>query len=112
MQRQLIRRVIVSIEDEPLVALDVRQAFEDAGEKTISAVMTPEVLHRARRAFHQLWAVVAVHYTGGPEVARARTRLATLVFCLTADGSRDLEQVKADVVEFFAPAPIAAHLLH
>ena len=37
MQRPLVGRVILVIEDEPLIALDIQQAFEDAGAKTVSA---------------------------------------------------------------------------
>ena len=37
MKRPLAGRVILVIEDEPLIALDIKQAFEDAGAKTMSA---------------------------------------------------------------------------
>ena len=37
MDRPLVGRVILVIEDEPLIALDIQQAFEDAGAATMSA---------------------------------------------------------------------------
>jgi len=37
MERPLVGRVILVIEDEPLIALDIQDAFEDAGAKTITA---------------------------------------------------------------------------
>ena len=37
MDRPLVGRVILVIEDEPLIALDIQQAFEDAGAKVMSA---------------------------------------------------------------------------
>ena len=36
MERPLVGRVILIIEDEPLIALDIQQAFEAAGAKTMS----------------------------------------------------------------------------
>jgi DNA-binding response OmpR family regulator len=35
MERPLIGRFILVIEDEPLIALDIQQAFEDAGAKVV-----------------------------------------------------------------------------
>ena len=35
MERPLVGRVILIIEDEPLIALDIQQTFEAAGAKTI-----------------------------------------------------------------------------
>ena len=37
MQRPLVGRVILVIEDEPLIALDIQKVFEGAGAKTLSA---------------------------------------------------------------------------
>ncbi len=37
MERQLVGRIILVIEDEPLIALDIRQAFEDAGATVVMA---------------------------------------------------------------------------
>ena len=37
MQPPLIRRVILIMEDEPLIAVDIEQAFEDEGATTMSA---------------------------------------------------------------------------
>lgn len=37
MQRPLIGRVILVIEDEPLISIDIQDAFEQAGAKTIAA---------------------------------------------------------------------------
>lgn len=37
MQRPLAGRVILVIEDEPLIAIDVQQTFEDAGARVILA---------------------------------------------------------------------------
>ena len=37
MERQLVGRTILVIEDEPLIALDIRQAFEDAGATVVVA---------------------------------------------------------------------------
>ena len=37
MERQLAGRVILVVEDEPLIALDIQQAFENAGARTLLA---------------------------------------------------------------------------
>jgi DNA-binding response OmpR family regulator len=37
MQRPLAGRVILVIEDEPLIAIDIKQTFEDAGARVIMA---------------------------------------------------------------------------
>ena len=37
MERQLVGRIILVIEDEPLIALDIQQAFEDAGATVVVA---------------------------------------------------------------------------
>ena len=37
MERPLVGRVILVIEDEPLIAIDVQQAFEDAGATVVVA---------------------------------------------------------------------------
>lgn len=37
MQGPLAGRVILVVEDEPLIALDIQQAFQDAGASTMSA---------------------------------------------------------------------------
>ena len=45
MQRLLAGRVILVIEDEPLIALDIQQAFEDEGARTIlAATLTAALL--------------------------------------------------------------------
>jgi DNA-binding response OmpR family regulator len=52
MERPLVGRVILLIEDEPLIALEIKQAFEAAGARTMSvrtlaaallAVETPDL---------------------------------------------------------------------
>ena len=45
MERPLAGRVILIIVDEPLIALDIQQAFEDAGASTFSARTLAESLN-------------------------------------------------------------------
>ena len=71
----------------------------------------PNALQRAGKAFDETWASIAANYSGS-DVETVRTGLATIILCLSADGSRDLEQVKAAALEFFSPTPRRIESLH
>ena len=70
-----------------------------------------DALSRAGQAFDESWSAIATDYSDD-EVETARTRLATLVLGLSADGSRDLEQIKAAALDFLSREPCPAKLLH
>ena len=73
--------------------------------------LDPNAVRRVGQAFDNSWAVIASHYTES-EFEDARTRLATIILGLAADGSRDLEQVKAAALEFFSSSRAPADFLH
>ena len=68
-------------------------------------------LRRVGQAFDQSWAAIAAHYAE-LEVEDARTRLATIILGLAADGSWDLEQLKTASLEFFSSTRAPADFLH
>lgn len=71
----------------------------------------PSALSRVGQVFEDSWAAIAAHYSEA-EIEDARTRLATIILGLAADGSRDLEQLKAASLAFFSCARHPADLLH
>jgi CheY-like chemotaxis protein len=73
MDRPLIGRTILVIEDEPLIALDIRQAFEDAGATVVMARTLAAALVEAEDT--SISAAIVDHALGdGRSVRRSRTR--------------------------------------
>ena len=71
----------------------------------------PDALRRAGDAFDQSWTAIAANFSES-EAEAARTQLATIVLGLSADGSRDAEQLRATALEFVSRGPSPADLLH
>ena len=83
--------------------------IERNGVLTLS--LGPDALKRAGYAFDQSWTAIAANFSDA-EAEMARTQLATIVLGLSADGSRSLEQVKADTLEFVSRGPSPSDLMH
>ena len=82
--------------------------IERNGVLTLS--LGPDALKRAGYAFDQSWTAIAANFSNS-QAETARTQLATVVLCLSADGSRDAEQLKMAALEFVSwPGPTA--LMH
>ena len=73
LDRPLAGRVILVIEDEPLIAIDIQQAFEDAGAKT----MTTRTLAAAMLAIEDpdLSAAIVDHALGDGDSSELCERL-------------------------------------
>ena len=71
----------------------------------------PDALKRAGDAFDESWNAIAANFSDA-EAETIRTQLATIVLGLSADGSRDLHQVKAAALEFVSRVPGSVDLLH
>ena len=65
--------------------------IERNGVLTLS--LGPDALKRAGYAFDQSWTAIAANFSAAQAVT-ARTQLATIILGLSADGSRDAEQLK------------------
>ena len=82
--------------------------IERHGVLTLS--LGPDALKRAGYAFDQSWIAIAANFSDS-QAETARTQLATVVLGLSADGSRDAEQLKMAALEFVSrPGPTA--LMH
>jgi hypothetical protein len=82
--------------------------IERNGVLTLS--LGPDALKRAGYAFDQSWTAIAANFSNS-QAETARTQLATVVLGLSADGSRDAEQLKMAALEFVSwPGP--AELRH
>ena len=71
----------------------------------------PDALKRAACVFDESWTAIAANFNDS-EAENARTQLATIILGLSADGSRDAEQLKAAALEFVCRGPSPADLLH
>ena len=71
----------------------------------------PDALKRAANVFDQSWTAIAANFNDS-QAENARTQLATIILGLSADGSRDAEQLKAAALEFVSRGPGPADLLH
>jgi hypothetical protein len=71
----------------------------------------PDALKRAGDAFDQSWNAIAANFNAA-DAETARAQLATLILGLSADGSRDAEQLKAAALEFVSCGPSPADLMH
>ena len=71
----------------------------------------PIALKRAAEAFEQSWTAIAANFSDS-EAGTARAQLASLILCLSADGSRDAEQLKAAALEFVSCGPGPGDLMH
>jgi hypothetical protein len=83
-------------------------------ERSLGALklsLDPRALSRAGQAFDDSWAAIAASFSEA-EVEDARTRLATIILGLAADGSRDVEEVKTAALGFFSAARSKADVLH
>ena len=69
----------------------------------------PDALKRAGDAFDESWNAIAANFS---DAEAETTQLATIVLGLSADGSRDLHQVKAAALEFVSRVPGSVDLLH
>ena len=71
----------------------------------------PDALKRAANVFDQSWTAIAANFNDS-QAENARTQLATIILGLSADGSRDAEQLRAAALEFVSRGPSPADLLH
>ena len=77
--------------------------IERNGVLTLS--LGPDALKRAGYAFDQSWTAIAASFSDS-QSGTARKALATVVLGLSADGSRDAEQLKVAALEFVSgPSP-------
>lgn len=73
MERPLAGRVILVIEDEPLIALDIQQAFEEAGAATLSARTLADALNAVEEP--TLSAAIVDHVLGDDDSSELCQRL-------------------------------------
>ena len=76
-----------------------------------SLSLGPDALKRAADAFDQSWTAIAANFNDS-EAENARIQLATIILGLSADGSRDAEQLRTAALEFVSRGPSPADLLH
>ena len=75
-----------------------------------SLSLGPDALKRVGDAFDQSWNAIAANFSAS-QAGTARTQLASIILGLSADGSRDAEQLKTAALEFVSwPCPTA--LMH
>jgi hypothetical protein len=76
----------------------------------IAASLTPEQVAQARQAFDAAWAEIAHRYIGKEAIAVGRTRLATMVLAVMAEGKTDVGEIQraslALMEEAEAPVPL------
>ena len=73
MDRTLARRSILIVEDEPLIAMDLTQAFERAGARVITTRSLREALRLVER--HGLSAAILDHALGDGDSSQLCARL-------------------------------------
>ena len=71
----------------------------------------PDALKRAAYAFDESWTAIAANFSDS-EAGTARNELATVILGLSADSSRDAEQLKAAALEFVSRGPRPTDLMH
>jgi DNA-binding response OmpR family regulator len=103
MNRPLVGRVILIIEDEPLIALDIQQAFEDAGASTVLARTLADALIAAEQP--DLSAAIVDHTLGAYDSSEICERLKERdVPFLTYSGFANLEGACAEGKHVNKPA--------
>jgi DNA-binding response OmpR family regulator len=103
MERPLTGRVILVIEDEALIAIDIEQAFEDAGAKVIVARTLAKALVAV--ADNSISAAIVDHALGDDDSSEICQRLkARSVPFVTYSGFADLEGACADAKDVNKPA--------
>ena len=104
MDRSLVGRLILIVEDEPLIALDIRRSFEAAGARVVVMRTLQTVLAAVEDP--DLSAAILDHMLGKDDSSRLCERLKErdIPFVIHS-GYRNLEGACSDGVEIDKPTP-------
>jgi DNA-binding response OmpR family regulator len=103
MKRPLVGHVILVIEDEPLIAIDIQQTFEDAGARVILAPTVAAALVAIQEP--DLSAAIVDHALGDGDSSEICDRLKQLnVPFVTYSGFPEVDGLCADAAHVPKPA--------